>query len=491
MQRIFLPPRTTKVVHQMDVENQHASSLHTSTIHSYSTAASALNQQPFYMNTNKIVNNKRVDSRWWSFLSFRGNSNRILPLSRAPSADLLPTSRCSLPSTHMQLHSDHKDTSGSVLNATEFFRQIEAGYDFFDILRLEVNHFFEFQNKSLQEEFLQFMNRYTVSKSRSSGRNSPTRIFFLVIIWIMTILLAPQSMIQFHYFLQWNHFQHGHGHCTMQLIISFLSMISIISCCLIGWIVYGDECSDRTSSVATNPTTANQSLYTLTTRIDTSTHGASNHAVSSCPLAWICQILAISKSQGLQSMYSCFMVLCQVYFIMEFLKVVFNMNCAMINTDSGSNDQSSPIISTILSIFGNNVCLHSNDGLDGMKIEFLNAYCLELFVLPFICWKGVFPQTSIRIIWLNYVLAGLIFVAGVVGNSAPQCLLSGIVWMLLTFFAIRDFQARNMIIFLSSRNVKDSAMTNNKAMEETHANEMRSLIANVAHDLKTVSIVLY
>jgi signal transduction histidine kinase len=79
----------------------------------------------------------------------------------------------------------------------------------------------------------------------------------------------------------------------------------------------------------------------------------------------------------------------------------------------------------------------------------------------------------------------------VIGFSASYVVIpSGLIWIAIAYFAIRDFQLRNMIIFLSTRNVKESMVSQNKALEESHANEMRHLIANVAHDLKTVSLLM-
>jgi hypothetical protein len=50
------------------------------------------------------------------------------------------------------------------------------------------------------------------------------------------------------------------------------------------------------------------------------------------------------------------------------------------------------------------------------------------------------------------------------------------VWIILTCFAIRDFQVRSMIIFLSTRNVKETMMSRGRAMEENHANNTKDFI---------------
>ena len=52
---------------------------------------------------------------------------------------------------------------------------------------------------------------------------------------------------------------------------------------------------------------------------------------------------------------------------------------------------------------------------------------------------------------------------------------------------IRDVQLRNITIFFTQRRLKEALLENEKMQEANHANEMRSMIGNVAHDLKTVS----
>jgi signal transduction histidine kinase len=49
-----------------------------------------------------------------------------------------------------------------------------------------------------------------------------------------------------------------------------------------------------------------------------------------------------------------------------------------------------------------------------------------------------------------------------------------------------DMQVRNIIVFLTARRLREMILETEKLAEQAHANEMRSMIANVAHDLKTV-----
>ncbi len=190
----------------------------------------------------------------------------------------------------------------------------------------------------------------------------------------------------------------------------------------------------------------------------------------------------LTKRRILNCLNTVFMIQLQLYFIMEFLRIIFHLNCFEENTDNDSHPLGYQY--TILNMLGNDSCYTNTQ--HHLQTGFINAYSLQLFLLPFIFIKGL-PQTRIRVIWLNFIFAVIAFITTIVLNDAYNAFPSGIVWMLLTFFAIRDFQVRNMIIFLSTRNVKETMVSKNKELEENHANEMRALIANVAHDLKTVS----
>ncbi len=59
-------------------------------------------------------------------------------------------------------------------------------------------------------------------------------------------------------------------------------------------------------------------------------------------------------------------------------------------------------------------------------------------------------------------------------------------WISVTSYAIKDIQIRNLVIYLANVKLKELFVSHQKAASELHQEEMRHLIANVAHDLKTV-----
>lgn len=64
----------------------------------------------------------------------------------------------------------------------------------------------------------------------------------------------------------------------------------------------------------------------------------------------------------------------------------------------------------------------------------------------------------------------------------PPLLLYG----LCAFFIYYESHRQNMSMYAVMTKLQDTLIENERLADETHANELRSMIANVAHDLKTV-----
>ncbi len=195
----------------------------------------------------------------------------------------------------------------------------------------------------------------------------------------------------------------------------------------------------------------------------------------------------LTKQRVLMLINVSFMLSLQLYFILQFIRNIFHLNCCNSNFQEKMKHQLYGLNYLVVNVMGNNTCYDSSSEHELLS-GFMNSQSLQLYILPFIFFKGL-PQTPIKVIWFNYCCAVVTFFVAICVHGLYDTFPSGIVWMILTFFAIRDFQVRSMIIFLSTRNVKETMMSHGREMEANHANEMRSLIANVAHDLKTVSAV--
>ncbi len=396
------------------------------------------------------------------------------------------------------------------IDQAELLKDIE-NRDFLEIIEKEVNSYYEFINPILQNEFKEFANRY--GKGRSSD-------FLLLTLLIVTILFVPQGFIQLIFTMQdyYEPTTRDSDHNKFSKLIAIFSVVSIVGCCIVGWCIYFQErlftllqnYSTKVIPMNINSLEAGEGAScrsTISTRSKVPQKPSeedgpntplpnlsisckqANISISLPPQQSVSQkllgVISINKQRILSGMNSYFMLHIQIYFVLQFLRVIFNLNCfGSKEVESNVYGNISLLEYTVVNILGNDTCYYRAE--NDVKIGFLGGHSMQLFILPFIFFKGL-PQTPIVVIWLNYFFAVCTFFISVGINLSYRSFPSGIVWMLLTFFAIRDFQVRNMIIFLSTRNVKETMVSRNKALEESHAIEMRHLIANVAHDLKTVS----
>ena len=64
-----------------------------------------------------------------------------------------------------------------------------------------------------------------------------------------------------------------------------------------------------------------------------------------------------------------------------------------------------------------------------------------------------------------------------------------VIYFCYSLIILYDNQRQNLSIFFLAEKLKFSLGENERLADETHASELRHMIANVAHDLKTVRIV--
>ncbi len=99
----------------------------------------------------------------------------------------------------------------------------------------------------------------------------------------------------------------------------------------------------------------------------------------------------------------------------------------------------------------------------------------------------LFPCVDMYIIWLIFVASASSYalITSITGQMPP--LVSLMLWYLVSFVLVADSQMKNVRSFFINRKLQDTLKENQVLADEYHANEMRFVIANVAHDLKTVS----
>ncbi len=112
---------------------------------------------------------------------------------------------------------------------------------------------------------------------------------------------------------------------------------------------------------------------------------------------------------------------------------------------------------------------------------------LSIIFIPMmlsLIWKEV-DFTVVCVCWLMTVIA---FVFSAVYARAFGMLPLMLAYLFAGPLAYYEYLKQNIIMFAMNQKLRDALDDNEKMADEVHANEMRSMIGNVAHDLKTVSI---
>jgi hypothetical protein len=116
-------------------------------------------------------------------------------------------------------------------------------------------------------------------------------------------------------------------------------------------------------------------------------------------------------------------------------------------------------------------------------IEFHGCFLLLLPYLTFIA----LPDLPIVTIWLCLSSTFLVIAATILSLNAHRSWLPIIVSCIFSMAMVIDNQMQKVLLFLTTRKLGSLIEENERNTEQNNAQEMRHMIANVAHDLKTVS----
>jgi hypothetical protein len=117
---------------------------------------------------------------------------------------------------------------------------------------------------------------------------------------------------------------------------------------------------------------------------------------------------------------------------------------------------------------------------------FIILHCFVLFFLPFFFFASM-PDLSITVVW--FVLASTILVViwlALTLSAFDSCFIL-LIMLLSSCFLIVDTQLHKVRIFSTATKLAKSLDEIERNAAANHVMEMRHMIANVAHDLKTVS----
>jgi hypothetical protein len=125
-----------------------------------------------------------------------------------------------------------------------------------------------------------------------------------------------------------------------------------------------------------------------------------------------------------------------------------------------------------------------------LKTNFVNFYSLFLTLTPYLLFI-ILPDVPILSIWscLAFMVVGQAVM--IIYLSCHGAWLTLVVYTIFILAIIVDGQVQKVLLFLATRKLGGILEENERNALHNHAQEMRHMIANVAHDLKTVSQYFY
>jgi hypothetical protein len=109
-----------------------------------------------------------------------------------------------------------------------------------------------------------------------------------------------------------------------------------------------------------------------------------------------------------------------------------------------------------------------------------------LFFLPFYFFVAL-PDISIVCVWYAELFTVIVVFSMTIYIKAHHCWIVLVIFIISVTCLLIDTEIRKLQTFLLTKDLKETLAENERMADENHANEMRHMIANVAHDLKTVS----
>jgi hypothetical protein len=122
-----------------------------------------------------------------------------------------------------------------------------------------------------------------------------------------------------------------------------------------------------------------------------------------------------------------------------------------------------------------------------LQDHFVTFYALFLTLLPYLLFVAL-PDLPIQCIWICLLATVLIECVMTAYLQTYYALISVIVYFIFIAVIVIDTQIHKVLLFLTTRKLGAILEENERNVVQNNAQEMRHMIANVAHDLKTVSL---
>jgi hypothetical protein len=118
--------------------------------------------------------------------------------------------------------------------------------------------------------------------------------------------------------------------------------------------------------------------------------------------------------------------------------------------------------------------------------EGLSDSLLLLIIHPII-QSILFPGVNVYVIWLQSCSSIIVFLSILFSNGQKPPASILLVWIVINISIPLSHHRKNIRMFSMHQQLEERSQQDAKEQEEQHLTEMRFVIANVAHDLKTVS----
>ena len=103
----------------------------------------------------------------------------------------------------------------------------------------------------------------------------------------------------------------------------------------------------------------------------------------------------------------------------------------------------------------------------------------------------MFPSLDVKYIWLQMISSVIVFIAVFIHMEHIPSGLFLLTWLVTVIFVVGQLQLDKINHFYLHLRIMELFEENERNTEAMHINEMRYLIANMAHDLKTVSVIVF
>ena len=333
------------------------------------------------------------------------------------------------------------------------------------------NCFYDFIDPNLRMQFYTFNTHHSTS----------TIFFTQLSLLLFLVIICPAAVL--NTLIDISVDRTVDNHFGVRLFVSFCGLLSALSCCYCAVAIYVMEKNARMESSSsccpsiaqlafTKKVTCNgcYGCHDLAQKVDYSSLPGNSSSTSSQ------QYRQRRIRLVMQMLFSI-----QVYSIVVFIRRSFSLNCPISMLASGSS-----VIENILRALGAGQCYSSE--YQGLLLYMNSALAL---LYPIFFYIG-FPETPIVFVWGNFTTTVLVTIIStfviLLGSKCGSYPVIGMVFnFLLAFMAIREMHIRNLRAFLMNQRLVDALKETRRLNEENRQTEMKYTLANVTHDLKSVS----